>query len=48
MQTSTFRHGEHRSEALWAFGHCFQSQKDSARAREAIEHVLMTFPTPRA
>jgi hypothetical protein len=42
---ATFRHGEHHSEALWAFGNCFKSKKDAARARDAIEQVLMTLHT---
>jgi hypothetical protein len=41
----TFRHGEPSSEALWAFGNCFKSKKDAARAREAIEQLLMTLHT---
>jgi hypothetical protein len=47
IRTATFRHGEHHSEALWAFGNCFKSKKDAARAREAIEQLLMTFHTPQ-
>ena len=45
IRTSTFRHGEQYSEALWAFGNCFKSKKDAARAREAIAQLLMTFHT---
>src|SRR4030095_12936554 len=45
IRTGTFRCGEHHSEALWAFGNCFKSKQDAARAREAIEQVLMTFHT---
>jgi len=45
IRTSTFRHGEHDSEALWAFGNCFKSKKDAARAREAIEQVLRNLHT---
>jgi hypothetical protein len=45
IRAATFRHGEHHSEALWAFGNCFKSKKDAARAREAIEQVLMTLHT---
>jgi hypothetical protein len=45
IRASTFRYGEHHSEALWAFGNCFKSKKDAARAREAIEQLLMTFHT---
>ena len=45
IRTSTFRHGEHYSEALWAFGNCFKSKKDAVRVRGAIEQVLMTFHT---
>ena len=47
IRTATFRHGEHHSEALWAFGNCFKSKKDAARAREAMEQLLMTFHTPQ-
>jgi hypothetical protein len=43
IRASTFRHGEHHSEALWAFGNCFKSKKDAARARDAIEHLLINF-----
>jgi hypothetical protein len=43
IQASTFRHGEPFSEALWAFGNCFKSKKDAARARDAMEHVLLNF-----
>ena len=43
--TSTFRHGEQYSEALWAFGNCFKSKKDAARAREALEQVLRNLHT---
>src|SRR5438067_12768740 len=35
IQASTFRHGEHRSEALWAFGNCFKTREGAAHAREA-------------
>ena len=45
IRTSTFRHGEPYSEALWAFGNCFKSKKEAARAREAIEQLLMTLHT---
>jgi hypothetical protein len=45
IRTSTFRHGEQYSEALWAFGNCFKSKKDAARAREAIEQLLINFHT---
>ena len=48
IRTSTFRHGEHDSEALWAFGNCFKSKKDAARAREAIEQLLINFHTKQA
>jgi hypothetical protein len=47
IRTATFRHGEHHLEALWAFGNCFKSKKDAARAREAMEQLLMTFHTPQ-
>jgi hypothetical protein len=45
IRTATFRYGEPYSEALWAFGNCFKSKKEAARAREAIEHLLMTLHT---
>ena len=45
IRAATFRHEEHYSEALWAFGNCFKSKKDAARAREAIEQLLMTLHT---
>ena len=45
IRTSTFRHGEQYLEALWTFGNCFKSKKDAARAREAIEQLLMTLHT---
>lgn len=45
IRTSTFRHGEQYSEALWAFGNCFKSKKDAARAREALEQVLRNLHT---
>jgi len=45
IRPSTFRHGEQRSEALWAFGNCFRTKEDAAQAREAIAHVLRTFHT---
>ena len=45
IRATTFRHGEPHSEALWAFGNCFKSKQDAARAREAIEHLLMTLHT---
>src|SRR5437870_6785176 len=45
IRAATFRHGEHDSEALWAFGNCFKSKKDAARARAAIEQVLINFHT---
>src|SRR2546425_10297053 len=45
IRAATFRHGEHYSEALWAFGNCFKSKKDAAHAREAIEQLLMTLHT---
>ena len=45
IRAATFRHGEHRSEALWAFGNCFKSKKDAAHAHEAIEHVLRNLHT---
>jgi hypothetical protein len=43
IRTATFRHDEHHSEALWAFGNCFKSKKDAARARDAIEQLLLNF-----
>ena len=48
IRTATFRHGEHHSEALWAFGNCFNSKKDAARAREAIEKLLINFYNKQA
>jgi len=48
IQASTFRHGEPYSEALWAFGNCFKSKKDAARAREAIEQLLINFYNKQA
>ena len=48
IRTATFRHGEHHSEALWAFGNCFKSKKDAARARDAIEQVLLNFYNKQA
>ena len=48
IRTSTFWHGEQYSEALWAFGNCFKSKKDAARAREAIEQLLINFHTKQA
>jgi hypothetical protein len=45
IRATTFQHGEHHSEALWAFGNCFKSKKDAARARAAIAQLLMTFHT---
>ena len=45
IRTATFRHGEQYSEALWTFGNCFKSEKDAARAREAIEQVLRNLHT---
>ena len=48
IQTATFRYGEPRSEALWAFGNCCKSPKDAARARDAFEHVLINIPTHQA
>src|SRR2546422_7649540 len=48
IRAATFRHGEHYSEALWAFGKCFKSQKDAARARDAMEQLLMSFHTQQA
>jgi hypothetical protein len=48
IRTATFRHGEHRSEALWAFGNCFKSKKDAARARDAIEQLLINFYNKQA
>jgi hypothetical protein len=47
IRTATFRHGEPYSEALWGFGNCFKSTKEAARAREAIEQLLMTLHTPQ-
>jgi len=48
IRTATFRHGEHHSEALWAFGNCFKSKKEAARAREAIAQLLINFHTKQA
>ena len=48
IRTATFRHGEQHSEALWAFGNCFKSKKDTARARDAIEQLLVTFYNKQA
>jgi hypothetical protein len=48
IRVATFRHGEPYSEALWAFGNCFKSKKDAARAREAIEQLLIDFSTKQA
>jgi len=48
IRAVTFRHGEQHSEALWAFGNCFKSKKDAARAREAIEQVLINFYNKQA
>ena len=45
IRASTFRHGEQHSEALWAFGNCFKSKKDAARARDAIEQLLINCHT---
>ena len=45
IRSATFQHGEHHSEALWAFGNCFKSKKDAARARDAIEQLLIHFYT---
>jgi hypothetical protein len=45
IRTATFRHGEHHSETLWAFGNCFKSKKDAVRARAAIEQVLRNLHT---
>jgi hypothetical protein len=45
IRAATFRHGEQHSEALWAFGNCFKSKKDAARARDAIEQLLINFHT---
>ena len=45
IRASTFQHGEPHSEALWAFGNCFKSKKDAARALEAIEQLLINFYT---
>jgi hypothetical protein len=48
IRVATFRHGEPYSEALWAFGNCFKSKKDAARARKAIEQLLIDFSTKQA
>src|SRR5438477_4415460 len=48
IRAATFRHGEQHSEALWAFGNCFKSKKDAARARDAIEQFLMSFHIKQA
>jgi len=48
IRAATFRHGEQCSEALWAFGNCFKSKKDAARAREAIEQLLIHFHRKQA
>ena len=48
IRATTFQHGEHHSEALWAFGNCFKSKKDAARAGEAIEQLLINFHTKQA
>ena len=48
IRAATFRHGEHDSEALWAFGNCFKSKKDAARARAAIEQLLIHFHRKQA
>jgi hypothetical protein len=48
IRATTFRHDEHHSEALWAFGNCFKSRKDAARAREAIEQLLINFYNKQA
>ena len=48
IRATTFQHGEHHSEALWAFGNCFKSKKEAARAREAIEQLLINFHTTQA
>jgi hypothetical protein len=48
IRVATFRHGEPYSEALWAFGNCFKTQKDAARARDAIEQLLLNFSTTQA
>ncbi len=45
IRAATFLRGEQYSEALWAFGNCFKNKKDAARAREAIEQLLMTLHT---
>src|SRR5437773_11299075 len=43
IHASTFLHGEQHSEVLWAFGNCFRTREDAIHARDAIEHLLMTF-----
>ena len=48
IRTATCRHGEPHSEALWAFGNCFKSKKDAARARDAIEQLLINFYNKQA
>src|SRR4029453_16564079 len=48
IRTATFRHGEQYSEALWAFGNCFKSQKEATRACEAMEQLLINFHTKQA
>jgi hypothetical protein len=48
IRATTFRHGEHHSEALWAFGNCFKSKKDAARACDAIEQLLINFYNKQA
>ena len=48
IRATTFRHGEHHSEARWAFGNCFKSEKDAACAREAVEQLLSNFSTKQA
>jgi hypothetical protein len=48
IRTATFRHGEPYSEALWAFGNCFKSQKEATRACEAMEQLLLNFHTKQA
>jgi hypothetical protein len=48
IRTATFRYGEPYSEALWAFGNCFKSQKEATRACEAMEQLLLNFHTKQA
>jgi hypothetical protein len=45
IHASTFLLGEPRSESLWAFGDCFRTREDAARARDAMAHFLMTLHT---